>query len=103
MTAAQIISIVLGVLAVIVSFVGYYFYIRSKIAKAATGAVSDAEQDGKTGEEKLQTAVDAVCALIPVILKPIISREFVKNLVQAAFDKIEEYAKKQAAKKQNKT
>lgn len=103
MNWSYIISIVLGVLAAVASFVGYYFYIRSKLAKAATGAVNDAEKEDKTGAEKLQIAVDQVYALVPAILKTIISREIVQGLVQAAFDKIEEYAKKQLEKKADKT
>ncbi len=96
---SYIISIILGVLAAVASFVGYYFYIRSKLAKAAAGAVNDAEKEDKTGAEKLQIAVDQVYALVPAVLKPIISRDIVQGLVQAAFDKIEEYAKKQIEKK----
>ncbi|WP_301666002.1 hypothetical protein [uncultured Alistipes sp.] len=103
MNWSYIISIVLGVLAAVASFVGYYFYIRSKLAKAATGAVNDAEKEDKTGAEKLQIAVDQVYALVPAILKTIISKEIVQGLVQAAFDKIEEYAKKQLEKKADKT
>ncbi len=99
MNTAEIINIVLGVLSVVVSFVGYYFYIKQKIAKAATEAVNDAEQDGKTGEEKKEIAVTQVYALIPAIYRPIIPRSVVEGIVQAAFDKIEEYAKKQVDKK----
>lgn len=39
--------------------------------------------------------------LIPMVVKPFFSCEFVRQVVQAAFDKIEEYAKKQVAKKDN--
>ena len=99
MSVAQIINIVLAVLSVAATFVGYYFYIRGKAYKAAQDAVDQAEQDDKTGEEKLAAAVEQVYALIPAVLKPIISREIVKGIVQAAFEKIESYAKKQVAKK----
>lgn len=99
MTTAEIINVVLSVLSVVVSFVGYYFYVKQKIAKAATEAVNDAEQDGKTGEEKKEMAVTQVYALIPAIYKPFITRAVVEGLVQAAFDKIEDYAKKQLNKK----
>lgn len=99
MTTAQIIDIVLGVVAVLVSFVGYYFYIRAKINKAATDAVNDAEEPDKIGAEKLAAAVDQVYALVPAILKPILNKALIEQLIQEAFNKIEEYAKKQLAKK----
>lgn len=100
MAATEIISIVLGVLTVAACFVGYYFYVRAKITKAAAGAVDVAENEDKSGQEKMQIAVDQLCALIPVFLKPILTRAVVQGIVQAAFDKIEAYAKKQVAKKQ---
>lgn len=99
MTLEAIINILLGILAIIVSFISWYFYVKSKIYKATEGAVNDAEQDGKTAEEKLSMAVEQVYSVIPAILKPIISKEVVRGIVQAAFDKIEAYAKKQVAKK----
>lgn len=99
MTIAQIVNIILGVLSVVISFIGYYFYIRQKVSQAATNAVNDAEQDGKTGKEKLQAATEQVYAIIPAVMKPIIPRTVVEGLVQAAFDKIEEYANKQVKKK----
>lgn len=101
-TASVIINVVLTVLSVVVSFVGYYFYVKQRITKAATDAVNDAEQKDKTGEEKKEIAVTQVYALIPAIYKPIITRAVVEGIVQAAFDKIEEYAKKQADKKKTK-
>lgn len=99
MNTSQIINIVLGVLSVLITFVGYYFYIRGKAIKAAQKAVNDAEQDDKTGAEKLQIAVEQVYSLIPPILKPVITRTIITGIVQAAFDKIEAYAKKQIQKK----
>ncbi|MEG1609532.1 MAG: hypothetical protein RR348_06650 [Clostridia bacterium] len=99
MTVSQIINIVLGVLAVLVSFISYYFYIKSIITKETAKAVERAEIEGKTGAEKLEIATAQVYALVPVFLKSIISREFTKQLIQQAFDKIEAYAKKQLDKK----
>lgn len=101
MTGSQIINIVLGVLAVIATFVSYYFYIRGKAIKAAQEAVNDVEpEEGRGGgEEKLKTAVEQVYALVPAILKPVITREVITGIVQAAFDKIEAYAKKQVKNK----
>jgi len=99
MKAEIIINLILGILAIVASFVGWYFYVKGKAYKAAEGAVDDAEQDGKTGAEKLEIATDQVYAIIPVVLKPFITKDIVRDIVQAAFDKIEAYAEKQVKKK----
>ena len=93
-----LINIALAILALLISFVSYYFYIKSKIYKEVSGAVRDAESPGKTGPEKLGLATAQAYALVPPVLKPFISRELVKQLVQATFNKIEAYAVKQASK-----
>lgn len=95
MIESQIINIGLGIIAVIISLLSYYFYIRSKIAGAAAGAIDDAEQVDKTGEEKLELATEQVYALVPIMLKGFITKDFVRQLVQEAFNKIEDYARKQ--------
>ena len=99
METSHIIDIVLSILTVIMIFVGYYFYIKAKLHKAATEAINDAEQTEKDGEEKLKDAVEQVYALVPVILKPIFNKELLTYMIQDAFDKIEAYAKKQQNKK----
>lgn len=94
-----IVSLVLAGLTLIGTFVGQYFYVRGKLQKAAAGAITDAEQDDKTGEEKLELAVEQVYSLVPTSFKVFIHRRTVRKIVQAAFDKIEAYAKKQVDKK----
>ena len=94
-----IISLALAGLTLLVTFIGHYFYVRGKLHKAAAGAITNAEQDDKTGEEKLELAVDQVYSLVPTSLKVFIHRGTVKKIVQAAFDKIEDYAKKQVENK----
>lgn len=98
MLESTIINYILGIIAVIISFVSYYFYIRSQVISAATKAVDDAEQEDKTGEEKLNQATEQVYSLVPVILKGIITKQFVKHVIQDTFDKIQNYAKKQINK-----
>lgn len=98
MLEAQIISVLLGIVSVLVTLVSYYFYIRGRITGAVSGAINDAEQADKTGEEKLELAVEQVYFLVPVLFKAIITKTFVRQLVQETFNKIEEYAVKQAMK-----
>ena len=98
MTTSVIINIILGIVAVLISFVSYYFYIKGVLQKAANDAINDAEHDGTTGEEKLDLATSTVYALIPKFMRSIITKTFVKGLVQSAFDKIDAYAKQQIDK-----
>jgi hypothetical protein len=98
MSLESILTVVFGVVALIGTFVSYYFYIKGIIIKAATGAIDNAEQPDKKGEEKFKEAVDQIMTLIPTVLKPFITKDFVGKLVQAAFEKIESYAKKQVEK-----
>lgn len=90
----NVVSIILGVLAVCVTFISYYFSVKSKIERFARDAVNEAEDDGESGEEKMEIAVDQVCSMIPAILKPVFTREFVECVIQEAFDKMKEFAEK---------
>lgn len=98
MTTANIINIVLGVLLVVLYVVGYYFSTKTKLMKAAAGAINNAEQDDKTGEEKMAIAIEQIYALVPVALRPFFTKHVVEGLVQAAFDKIDDFAEKQVKK-----
>lgn len=97
--AEKICCAVLGVLSVALSCLGYYFYVRAKLERAAVGAVESAERDDMNGAQKLKEATALISALVPAAFKPFISTRTVERIVQAAFDKIEAYAKKQVNKK----
>lgn len=84
---------------VLLTFISYYFYIVSKAKEAASEAINKAEDADKSGTEKLNLAVKQVYELIPITARMFIPKSVIKTLVQAAFDNIEEYAKKQIAKK----
>lgn len=94
-----ILNVLLAIAAVVLAFVGYYFYVRNKIQAALNGEISDEENSEAKAEAKRQEVVDRLQALVPAVLKPFLTQKVLTALVQAAFDKIEEYAKKQAAKK----
>lgn len=102
---AKIINIAIPILAVLMTFVGYYFYIKSQAEKAASVAINKTEpniKDSKTSDEKLNEAIEQVYNLIPITARVFIPKPVVRGIVQVAFDNIEEYAKKQIAKKSNK-
>lgn len=99
MDLKTIINIALAVLALISTFISYYYHVKELIAKSLPGAIDDAEQPDKVAKEKFDEAVAQAMGVIPKVLKPFINKALVEKLVQAAFDKIEAYSKKQAGKK----
>ncbi len=102
MNKSQIINIVLVVLGVIITFFTYYFKIKAKLQSSVNGSINDAEEDGVDGKEKMARVVNDLYSLVPVAYKMIFTKEFIEKLVQKAFDKIEEYAKKQTKKIESK-
>ena len=95
MIKGEVLSALLALISFLLSFVGYYFYIRSEVYKKTEDAVNNAEAQGTVGKEKLKAATEQLYATVPTVLKPFFSREQLESIVQAAFDKIEEYAKRQ--------
>lgn len=97
-TVTIIISVVFGIIALLTTFVSYYFSVKGKLDKAACGAIDKAEETGGVGSEKFEIAVEQLKALIPIPVKPFIPDRLVRKIVQEAFDNIESYAKKQHKK-----
>ena len=97
--AEKIIAGVSPMLVFVALCVGYYFYVKSKINAAVSGSINDAEKSEINGEAKKAEAVAQLSAIVPAVLKPFISEKMIDAIVQAAFDKIEAYAKKQNKKK----
>ena len=93
-----ILNIILVVLGVIITFVTYYFKIKNKLQDAVNGSINDAEQEGVSGEDKMNQVVNDLYSLVPIAYRTIFTKDFIQKLVQKAFDKIEEYAKKQNKK-----
>ena len=94
----EILNIVLVVLGVVITFVTYYFKVKNKLQDAVNGSINDAEQEGVSGEDKMNQVVNDLYSLVPIAYKGIFNKEFIQKLVQKAFDKIEEYANKQNKK-----
>lgn len=94
METSKIISIGLGVLTVVVAIVSYWLYIMGKIKNAAVDAVNSAESFDAVGEEKMNIAVQQIYQIIPAILKPIITTEFLRQIIQPIFEKMKQYAEK---------
>ena len=93
-----LLTVLASICTVIALFISYYFYIKRKIESEVPGAINGAEDTGMSGAEKFEEAVDTIYALIPVAVRPFITRSLVETLVQEVFDKMEEYARKQVDK-----
>lgn len=94
----EILNIVLVLIGVVITFVTYYFKVKNKLQDAVNGSINNAEQEGVSGEDKMNQVVNDLYSLVPIAYKGIFNKEFIQKLVQKAFDKIEEYANKQNKK-----
>ena len=94
----EVLNIVLIVLTIISTFIGYYFKIKEKILKEINGMINDAEDGTTIGSDKMQSVVNNLYKLVPAPYKGILNKNVLEKMVQMAFDKIEEYAKKQLNK-----
>lgn len=95
-----VINSVLAVLSVGLAGVTYYFDVKKKIQESVNGEISAAEDANEAGEVKMAMVVANIYYdIVPKILRPIFTKKRIEKIVQKAFDKIEEYAQKQANKK----
>ena len=94
----KILEIVLGALTVILIFISYYLSVKSSLQKIAGDAINNAETYDLDGKEKMKVAVSQISQLVPTVLKPFFKDEIIETIVQCAFDKMQEFAKKQVEK-----
>lgn len=97
----KILEIVLGALTVVLIFINYYFSVKSSLQKSAGDAINNAENCDLAGKEKMKVAVSQISKLVPTVLKPFFTDEVIETIVQGAFDKMQEFAKKQVEKDGN--
>lgn len=93
--------------ALIVIFGGFAIYAKTnqkllELAVKAVEFINDAEvafkDTTKAGGQKFEFVVNHLYALVPTILKSIITKEILAEITQRTFDKIEAYAKEQLDK-----
>ena len=73
---------------------GLSLYLKTS-AKAQTKAEEDYKDTTKKGGEKFEEVVDKLYSLVPDALKPIITEDRIKDIVQSTFDEVENYVKLQ--------
>ena len=98
-----IINIVLAVLSIALALVSYYFDIKKKLIEQANVEIADAENLARAGQEKMEFVVDKLYnTIVPAMWRPLLTKPKIEVIVQAIFDKIEEYAQKQSKTKKAK-
>ena len=100
MGASEIINIILGVLALVFACVECREKVKGIVASAVNSAINYAEFRLGTGEEKMETAIKFVQDRVPAILKPFVTKEYIRKIIQIAFDKVEQYVETQIVRNQ---
>lgn len=90
---------ILAILLVASTFLTYYLKVKSAIEREAIGAINNAENTEKMGEEKMKQAIEQVNKVVPPFLKPIFNDELLEMVIQIAFEEMKEFAEKQVKKK----
>ena len=93
-----VLTVAASVCTLLAMFISYYLNIKRKVEAEVPGAINGAEDTGMSGVEKFNEAVSTVYALIPIVVRPFITKQLVEALVQEVFDKMEDYARKQVKK-----
>lgn len=95
-------SILVTVLFAIAGFFIEYFKTKQAVTAKAAEMINQAEtvykDVAKAGGKKMRYVCVQLHNLVPGPLKPFITEELIESMVQAVFDKIEDYAKKQLDK-----
>lgn len=99
MNFSGILNIVMTILIIVSIVIGYYFNVKQRLLDAINGKIDEAEGNLIDGKEKMEYVVTELYRLIPIPYRSIFNKSFIEKLVQKAFDKIEDYAKKQVNKK----
>ncbi len=99
MDATMIMGIVKIVAYIILGGFALYFQTNSKLHKKVSAFIDEAEaayaDTSKAGGRKFNYVVDRLYKLVPIAMKPFITRNMLESLVQEAFNVIEGYAKQQ--------
>ena len=73
-----------------------YYQTNTKISSYAAKLIDEAEHTYKdatrSGGEKFEWVVNSLYAMVPTVLRPLVSRQMLESLVQSTFDAMEHYA-----------
>lgn len=97
-----ILNVALIILSIVLAGVTYYLDTKRKIQEKVNGEIDAAEDTGKKDKEKMAYVVEQLKAIVPKALRFLFTDKVLENIVQKAFDVIENYAQKQVDKKKSK-
>ena len=102
MNTELIISVLQVAAYIIIGGMALYLQTKGNLKAKASVLIAEAEatyKDAtKAGGEKFEWVVSSLYAIIPAVLKPLISRQMLESLVQSTFDAMQRYAKMQLDK-----
>lgn len=93
-----IVNTLLVIASVVLAGLTYYLYVKNKITAQANAEISNAEDTDKKKQEKMAYVIEQLKLIIPKPARLFFTDKAIEKIVQKAFDKIEEYAKKQLNK-----
>lgn len=77
------------------SLVAYYFYIKTKLSVKTITCINAVETLEISGAAKKEQVVEALYDATPIVLRPLITKSILEELVQRAFDQVKSFALKQ--------
>ena len=95
-------SIIVTIGLVVLGFITSYIKTKSNVLSKITGFISKAEAVYKNvtgkGCEKHELVINWCWALVPVPLKPFITRDFIAHTIDTIFDEVKDYSEMQLDK-----
>ena len=102
MSGINIYSIVVTVLMVIFGFVSSYIKTKSNLINKAGDFINKAEEEykdvSKAGQYKHEAVVEWCYSMIPTPFKLVITRQVCSQIIQGAFDQMQNFATQQLDK-----
>lgn len=96
------VKIILTVLLVIAGYFVSYFRKKTELVEKAKYAINGAEQIyedvAKAGGKKMEYAITYLYEFVPPLLKPFITKEMLREIIQTAFNSMAAFADKQLDK-----
>lgn len=98
----NIYSIVVTVLFVVLGYITSYIRTKSQLIQKTEELINTAEENYKSatqaGQEKFNAVVTWLYDMTPAPLKIFITKQMISQIVQTAFDKMQDFANKQLDK-----
>jgi len=98
----DIITNVMPLLILVLTYLVSYLFTKIKITEKVSTVINKAEIEyknaQKAGNQKMDFAIDLLYSYVPVYLKPFVTKELIRTLIQKTFDEAEEYVNSQLDK-----